>query len=155
MRVAKIIFVSLFFSFLIIQGCSDSSVNTNSGQSGTLIYERNGLIDSLVGICSAYLVRTSILDSIDTRNYNSLRVEFTAYTDGNLSNITLYYLDSGIIGNLFSLDGTNQINNTITYSTSSPKTKNNLYLRLRLFASVCTGQYYHIKLRNLKVYGIN
>jgi hypothetical protein len=155
MKFIKIFSIILFASFILLIGCSDSPINNNNTQSETLLYQRIGLIDSLVGTCSAYLVRTSILDSIDARNYNSLRAEFQAYTDGDLSNITFFYLDSGITYNLFTLDGTNQINNTITYFIPSPKIKDNLYLRLRLFASACTGQYYHLKLRDFKIYGIN
>jgi hypothetical protein len=153
MKYLKILFVT-FTLVIILQGCSESPVN-NSVQTETLLYQRNGLIDSIVGTCSAYLVRTTIIDSIDIRNYNSLRIEFKAYTDGDLSNITFYYLDSGITNDLFTLNGTGQINSTISYPVQSPKIKDNLYLRLRLFASVCTGQYYHLKLRDFKIYGIN
>jgi hypothetical protein len=151
--IIKYIFV---FLLIIIAGCSDSTViNNNSPQTETLIYQKPGLVDSLVGTCSAYMVRTLTLDSIDTRNFNSVRVEMTAFTDGDLSNINIYYLNSGNINNIVALEGTGQINSSINYNIPSPKIRDNFYIRLRLFSSVCTGQLYHLKIRDLKIFGVN
>ena len=148
-------FIVLMLSFIIISGCSDNPVKTDAIKTETLIYEKPGLVDSLVGTCSAYLVRTLILDSIDTRNYNELKVELNAYTDGDLSNISIYYLNADTNYNVFVINGLSQINNTSSNTFSSPKIKDIFFLRLRLFASVCTGQYYYLKIRNLKIYGVN
>jgi hypothetical protein len=140
---------------IFVQGCSDTPMSTNSAQTETLLYSRAGLVDSLNGTCSAYMIRTSILDSIDMRNYNYLKVEMNALTDGDLSNISLYYIKSDSTNNLFSLDGTSQINSAMNFTFPSPKLKEIYYLRLKLFASVCTGQYYSLRLRDLKIYGVN
>lgn len=142
-------------ALFILAGCSDSPTEINNIQDGTLIYEKLNLVDSLVGTCSAYLIRTSILDSLDTRVYNKLRIEFNAYTDGDLSNVGAYYTNTNTNFYLFELNGINQINNTNSITITSPKIKDIFYLRLRLFSSVCTGQYYHLKIRNLKIYGVN
>jgi hypothetical protein len=148
-------FILILVSYTIVfTGCSDSSVNTSSPQTETLIYEKNGLVDSIAGTCSAYIVRTIILDSIDTRDYKSLRFEMNSFTDGDLSNITLYYLKDTAV-NIFSFDGSNNINNTLSHTTISPGTKSTLYLRLRLYSSVCTGQYFHLKMHNFRIYGVN
>lgn len=145
----------LIFSFVIIQGCSDNPVNTDAVKTETLIYEKPGLVDSIVGTCSAYIVRTLILDSIDTRNFDKLKIELNSYTDGDLSNISIYYLNADTNNNVFVINGSSQINNTSSNITSSPKIKDIFFMRLRLFASVCTGQNYHLKIRDLKIYGVN
>jgi hypothetical protein len=148
-------FIVLMLSLVIISGCSDNPVKTNTVKTETLLYEKPGLVDSLVGTCSAYLVRTLILDSLDTRNYNELKVKLNAYTDGDLSNVSVYYLNADTNNIVFVINGLNQINNTDSYTFSSPKIKDIFFLRLRLFASVCTGQNYHLKIRDLKIYGVN
>jgi hypothetical protein len=78
-----------------------------------------------------------------------------AFTDGDLSNVNIYYLNSSNINNIVALEGTGQINTTMNLSIPSPKIRDNFYLRLRLFASVCTGQLFHLKIRDLKIYGVN
>jgi hypothetical protein len=155
MKLTKKYLVILVLSFIIISGCSDNPVKTNETKAETLLLEKPGLIDSLVGTCSAYLIRTIILDSIDTRNFKELKVELNAYTDGDLSNISVYYLNADTNYNLVVLNGTNQINNTGSYIFSSPLIKDIFFLRLRLYASVCTGQNYHLKIRDMKIYGVN
>jgi len=139
---------------LFYAGCSETPVTSNSQESGTLLYEKAGLVDSIAGTCSAYIVRTIILDSIDTRSFKSVRVDMDSHTDGDLSNITLYYLKDTAV-NLFSIDGLSRINNTATITVPSPTIRSKLYLRMRLYASVCTGQYYHLKMHDFRIYGIN
>ena len=155
MKYVKKYLVLLILSFVIISSCSDNPVKTDAVKTETLIYEKPGLVDSIVGTCSAYIVRTLILDSIDTRNFSELKVELNAYTDGDLSNISIYYLNADTNYNLFVLSGTSQINNTNSNVIPSPKIKDIFFLRLRLFASVCTGQNYHLKMRDLKIFGVN
>lgn len=155
MKQIKIIFLLSFSFFILLIGCSDSPTDANNIQSGTLIFEKPNLVDSLVGTCSAYLIRTSIFDSIDTKNFNKLKIEFNAYTDGDLSNISLYYLNADTNYNLLMLNGINEINNIKNISVPSPKIKDYFFLRLRLFSSICTGQYFHLKIRDLKIYGVN
>lgn len=151
----KLAFILLLISVTaIFTGCSDKTVNTDSAQSETLLFEKTGLVDSIAGTCSAYIVRTIIMDSIDTRNYKSLRFEMSSYTDGDLSNITLYYLKDTAVS-IFSFNGSSSINGTSSHTTLSPNVKSALYLRFRLFASVCTGQYYHLKMHNFRIYGVN
>lgn len=154
MKLMKKYLLLLILFFIIVYGCSDNPIKTNDAKTVTQLYEKTGLVDSIAGTCSAYIVRTLILDSIDTRNYNELKIEFNAYTDGDLSNISIYYLNADTNYNVFVINGLNQINNTNGYTFSSPKIKDIFFLRLRLFASVCTGQYYHLKIRNLKIYGV-
>jgi hypothetical protein len=152
----KNFFINILFILLpvlFITGCRETPVNNTIQQDETLLFEKAGLVDSIAGTCSAYIVRTIILDSIDTRNYNSIRIDMTSFTDGDLSNITLYYLKDTAV-NLFSIDGLNRINNTSSITLPSPLIKSSLYLRMRLYASVCTGQYYHLKMHNFRIYGI-
>lgn len=146
--------VITFILSLVVAGCSKSPVETGSQKTETLVYEKPGLVDSITGTCSAYIVHTLILDSLDLSGYDEIKIEMNSYTDGDLSNVTLYYLRDTAV-NIFSLNGSGNINNTASYSATSPKTRIPLYLRLRLFSSVCTGQYFHLKMHNLRIYGVN
>ena len=154
MKSIEIFIAFIFFFGLIISGCSKSPVESGSPKSETLIYEKSGLVDSLTGTCSAYIVHTMILDSIDLSNFSEIKIEMNSFTDGDLSNINLYYLQDTAV-NIFSLNGSGSINSTTSFTALSPKTHSTLYLRLRLFSSVCTGQYFHLKMHNLRIYGIN
>lgn len=147
-------FSVVILSVIFLSGCKESSTEANNIQSETLLFEKSGLVDSLVGTCSAYLIRTSILDSSDTRDYSGLKISFNAYTDGDLSNISVFYTNQNTNINLFEISGINQINSTTSIKIASPKIKESIYLRLKLFSSVCTGQYYHIKIRDVKIYGL-
>jgi hypothetical protein len=150
------LYISIAMFFVIIfSGCKESPTEANNIQSETLVFEKPNLVDSLVGTCSAYLIRTMIFDSIDIRNYSKIKINFTAYTDGDLSGVSAFYTYQNNNINLFELSGTSQINNTNSITITSPKIKDNIYLRLKLFSSVCTGQYYHLKIRDLKFFGIN
>lgn len=141
----------------VVIGCSDSDTITggenNSGLTGgTLLYEKPGLLDSLNGTCSSYLVRNFFLDTLDMNAYSRLRIEFTGMTDGDRSNVILYYLDNGAV-NLVELEGL-VINGNKMIVIDAPDKMSDVHFRMLLFASICTGQYYNLTVRDVKIYGI-
>ena len=117
----------------------------------TLLYEKNGLIDSLVGTCSSFLIRNFFLDTLSLESYGNIRIEFDAFTDGDLSTISMYYVQDTAV-HVFEVNGL-EINNTGFVNVSSPNITKDFYLRLKLFSSICTGQLYALSVRDLKIFG--
>jgi len=149
----KKVYLLILFSLLIgLAGCNNNPVIKPDSQN-ILLYEKQGLLDSLVGTCSAYLIRTIPLDTIDLSSYNNINFTFNAFTDGDLSGVSIYHVKSDTAVNLFNLNGIAEINNTNSITVPSPKIRDKFYVRLKLFASQCTGQNYHLKLRDLNSYG--
>lgn len=143
---------------IYLSGCStDTITGNNNGQmpgQGDLLYEKPGLLDSLNGTCSAYLVRNFFLDTLDMSSYSNLRIELKGQTDGDRSNLIMYYLDNGAV-NMVELEGLNEINGNVSLTIPAPEKMTDVHFRMLLFASVCTGHYYSLTVRDLKIYGIN
>lgn len=152
----KYSFVFILLLFFILSSCSEDRSNPLiQSQTQTLVYQKPGLVDSIVGTCSTYLIRTFILDTLDFRMFNSMRFERNSFTNGNLSEVNIYYVNNDTAVSVLLLQGLHQINSTNISDVPSPKIKTKFYLRMKLFASVCTGDFYHLKLRDIKVFGVN
>jgi hypothetical protein len=137
---------------LTLQSCSENpqgSVSVNQD----LIYQKPGLIDSIVGTCSTFLIRNFTLDTINFSSYNKAYLEKDAFTDGDLSEIIVYYLNSDTAVSVLNLQGRDMINSTGRIEFQPTKDKRNYFLRMKLYSSVCTGQLFHLKLRDVKIYG--
>ena len=143
----------IIVSSVILLSCSDNSVNNQYGET-ELLYQKPGLIDSVVGTCSTFLIRNFELDTIDFSNYRKARLERESFTDGDLSEIIIYYRQGDSLIQVFNLSGKKQINGMELVEMNIPQTRQIYYLRLKLFSSICTGELFHLKLRNLKIYGI-
>jgi len=137
----------------IFASCSDNAVNTQTGDV-ELLYQKQGLIDSVVGTCSTFLIRNFELDTIDFSNFRKARLEKESFTDGDLSEIIIYYRQGDSLIQVFNLSGKKQINSMESIEMNIPQNKQVYYLRLKLFSSTCTGELFHLKLRNLKIYGV-
>jgi hypothetical protein len=88
---------------------------------------------------------------LDFESYGNIRVEFDAFTDGDLSTISMHYIQDSAI-NVFEVNGL-EINSTRFVNVSSPNITKDFYLRLKLFSSICTGQLYVLSMRDLKIFG--
>ena len=150
-KLNRILSTVIFVAVIFLSSCSEDIVNSNQESTGTLLYERNGLIDSLVGTCSTFLVRNFFLDTLDFESYGNIRIEFNAFTDGDLSTISMYYVQDTAV-HVFEVNGL-EINNTGFVNVSSPNITKDFYLRLKLFSSICTGQMYALSVRDLKIFG--
>lgn len=146
------ILIFILTGIVILNSCSENPLKIESRKQ-SLLYQKQGLVDSLVGTCSSYLIRNFTLDSIDFSRYSNGVFEKDSYTDGDLSEIIVYYINADTSVNIIHLEGQSQINSTTQIKFHPPSTKNKYYLRLKLFSSVCTGQMYHLKLRNIRIYG--
>lgn len=137
---------------LTVVSCSDNLQNSTK-ISEDIIYHKPGLVDSIVGTCSSFLIRNFTLDTLDMSGYTKCFFEKDAFTDGDLSEIIIYYINSDTAVTLVNLRGTQQINSAAPFEFTPPERKTTVFLRMKLFASVCTGQLYHLKLRNIKISG--
>jgi hypothetical protein len=134
----------------LIGGCKDNPVETS--QSYGLKYERNGLIDSLTGDCSVVVTHSFILDSLDFRGVSKVKMNYLAHTDADISFLRLFYLNADTAVNVVSLEGAAQISNANSIEFDAPQMKELFFVRLGLRSSVCTGDIFHLKLRDLKIY---
>ncbi len=152
-KLVNLFLVIFFFSSIVFFSCSENVIeNSNNQNTGTLLYERNGLVDSITGTCSTFLIRNIFLDTLNLELYSEIRIEFAAFTDGDLSTLSIYYIQDSTI-KLFELNGL-EIANTRLVVIPSPNILKDYYLRLKLYSSICTGKLFVLSVRDLKIYGI-
>lgn len=144
------IIVMLFIAALT--GCSDNTL-TNSNE--TLIFSHEGVIESLGGDCSTIQVRTRSFGNIDFTNISKLKFNLDGMSDADLSSISIFYLENGNTVNLVNLTDRDQINNTKTIQANSPRINAELFSRVTLRSSACTGQIFFLTFSNLKIYSVN
>lgn len=132
---------------ICLSGCKD---NVTSPDSYNTIYQKDGLLDSISGNCAVIQTRWFLLDTFDLTNASKVKVEFNAFTDADISFIDIYYVnDVGV--NILEVVGSNDISNKKSFEIDAPKLKKDFYMRIGLSSSVCTGELFHIKLRDLKI----
>lgn len=140
----------VLFALSFIGGCKDNPVE--APLSYGLKYERNGLIDSITGDCSVVVTRSYVLDSLDLRGVSKIKMNYLAHTDADISFLRLFYLNADTAVNVVSLEGAAQISNANSIEFDAPQMKDLFFVRLGLRSSVCTGDIFHLKLRDLKIY---
>jgi hypothetical protein len=148
---SKILILILLSAFAL--SCSDNNPQ-ESTQAPEQLYIHNGILDSIVGTCSTYLIRTFPLDTLDFTGFDRVRFERESFTDGDLSGISLYYLNSGTAVNVINLEGIEAVNNTSPLEIQSPGNRTEYFIRMKLNSSICTGELYHLILRNPAIYGV-
>ncbi|MBS1518916.1 MAG: hypothetical protein JSS91_12585 [Bacteroidetes bacterium] len=144
------IFFIIAFCVFSIQSCSDNAVqNTESRE---LLYNIDGIIEELGGDCSAVQVRTRSLGQFSFNDYSKIRFEFTGSSDADLSSISIFYIENGETVNLVNLQNRDEINSTDFAEVNSPGSAREIFTRVTLKSSICTGQIYFLQFRDLKVY---
>ncbi len=142
----------LFFMAAAIVSCGEQVSST--AESPELIIGIDGLIESLGGDCSAVQVRTRSLGSADLNQYRKVRIDLEGMSDADLSSIQIYYLVNNEAVYIVDLMNREQINNTRTAEITAPSASVELFSRVTLKSSVCTGQIFYLTFRDLKVFGI-
>ena len=133
-------------------GCKENAVETSNE---TLIYQYDGLLENIGGDCSAVQVRTRTLGTFDLTNTDRIRFNFNGMSDADLSSIRIFYInDRDEQVNLVDLPDRDQINNTMNVTVDSPGINTEVYSRVTLRSSVCTGQIFNLTFRDLKIYSI-
>ncbi|MBN1634687.1 MAG: hypothetical protein JW917_11030 [Ignavibacteria bacterium] len=143
----------IIFSGTLLIGCGNNPAESPNQQEYNFIFQKQGLLDSIVGTCSSFLVRTIPLDTLDFTAYSKLRITMESFTDGDLSSVQIYRLVSDTIANIYYAEGLLGVNTQGPVMINSPKDRKMYFVRMKLFSSVCTGQYFHLKVRNLNIYG--
>ncbi len=145
----KLLFLLIGISMF---GCKENAVVTSNE---TLIYQYDGLLENIGGDCSAVQVRTRTLGTFDLTNTDRIKFNFNGMSDADLSSIRIFYInDSDEQINLVDLPDRDQINNTMNVTVDSPGINTDLYSRVTLRSSVCTGQIFNLTFRDLKIYSI-
>lgn len=137
----------------VIFGCSDNSIN-NAAQTETLIFQLDGIIENLGGDCSAVQVRTRSLGEFDFTNINKIKFNFNGMSDADLSSIRIYYMENDEQINLVDLPNRDVINSTQNVILDTPVQQCELFVRVTLQSSVCTGQIFYLTFSDLKIYSI-
>lgn len=154
-RFNKIFLNILFFlPGAVLISCGDSAVQNQRNE--TLVLQLDGEIESLGGDCSAVQVRTRNLGSLDFRNAQTVRFNLTGMTDADISSVGIFYVNNNS-ENVFLVDlpDRNAVNSTSSIEVNSPRTNTDLFLRVTLRSSVCTGQLFYLSVRDLRVYTVN
>lgn len=137
---------------LIYSGCSDNSVQTTTE---TLLYEYPGVMENVGGDCSAVQIRTRSLGTLDLSGSDKIRFSFEGMSDADLSSISFYYLENDEQIFLVNLPDRDQINSTRSIEVNTPGINTEIYSRVTLKSSVCTGQIFFLTLSNLKIFKVN
>ncbi|MBK8554004.1 MAG: hypothetical protein IPL53_24345 [Ignavibacteria bacterium] len=146
-------FIVLFFCAIAFS-CKDEVVSPDT-DTETLLYQYDGYIEDIGGDCSAVQVRTRSYGTFDLTNTDRIKFNFDGNSDADLSSISFYYFNSNdeqvFIVNLTDMS---QIFNTKTVEVDSPRMNTEIFSRVTLKSSVCTGHIYYLYLRDLKIYSI-
>ncbi len=144
------LFAGVFYS------CSENPAGSRGevNYTETLLFEQTGVVDSIVGTCSTFLIRTVIIDTLDLRGYSKLKVEMERFTDGDRSEISMHFVRADTAVKVMNAEGLDGINGTEPLRVDSPGNKDRYFFRMKLYSSVCTGQLFHLKVKNLRIYGL-
>lgn len=137
-------------SISVFQSCSDSSVQ-NMEQS-ELIFNHEGIIEEVGGDCSAVQVRTRSFGEFELSEFSRLRFEFNGSSDADLSSISLFYYENNEIVYIVNLTNRDEINSTRNIEINSPGSTREIFSRVTLKSSVCTGQVFYLSFKNLKIF---
>jgi len=144
LRIIIAIILTCFFTY----GCSDNVTSPEVPYSNLL--ELNGLIDSLGGDCSGVIVRTRQLGIINFNEFSDLKFELNNSSDADMASVQVYYIEADQTNYLLNIEGF-KIPETKVVNISSPGLVRELYLRITLKSSVCTGHIYHLSVRDFKL----
>lgn len=136
--------------FLLAAGCSENPVENTE----TLIFQLDGIIENIGGDCSGVQVRTRSLGEFDFTNIKKVKFNFTGMSDADLSSISIYYIVNDETVNLVDLPDRERINSTNSVEINSPDFRGELFSRVTLRSSVCTGQIFYLTFSDLKIYTI-
>ena len=148
----KIYLIFVVALFVMYNGCSDNSVQAPTE---TLIYEYQGVIENVAGDCSAVQVRSRSLGILDLANADRIRINLEGMSDADLSSINIYYIQNDEQVDLVNLPDRDRINSTRSVEVNAPGIETEVFSRVTLKSSVCTGQIFFLTFSNLKIFKVN
>jgi hypothetical protein len=147
--------ISAVLSLLISISMFSCGENDIAGTSQPeLLLSAEGIVEHLGGDCSAVQVRTRSLGTTDLNPYSKIKLEIDGMSDADLSSVQVFYWADGEQRYMLDLQNREEINSTNSIELTSPDFSGEIYTRVTLKSSVCTGQIYFLTLRDVKLYGI-
>ncbi len=144
----------LSISFFLLS-CSDGDIIQPEQE--TLIFEKAGLVDSIVVYgCYSYTLIYVVPDTLHLENYSKLKVEFDGNVNSDGTNITLYINSaSEEYFELYKVDNAAAINKLHNFESQIPFNTSIFKIRLYINPPVCgQGEFKYNRVRDLKIYGI-
>jgi hypothetical protein len=123
---------------------------------GTVIYDKVGLVDSAVVNGCYPNTRRFFVDTLDLSGYTKIKVDFDGYANSNGSYIKVYYnsQDSANVEEYSAEDEIN-INNHHEFEFNKPAERIWMEMRIYINPPVCgQGEFKFTSARDLKIYGI-
>ncbi len=144
--------IIFLFLCLIVFACKEDPVTNQRNE--TLLLQLDGIIENIGGDCSAVQVRTRNLGTLDLTSSDKVKFNFSGMSDADLSSIAIYYIQNDETVYLVNLTNRDEINSTNTIEIDSPNINAEIFTRVTLKSSVCTGQIFYLTFRDLKIYSI-
>lgn len=140
---------------LFILSCGNSTVAPVE-DTGTVIYNKPGLVDSAVVNGCYPNTRRFFVDTLDLSSYSTVKVEFDGHANSDGSYIKVYYnsMDSSNVEKYSAEDEMN-INNHHEFEFSRPADRIWMEVRIYINPPVCgEGEFKYTSARDLRIYGI-
>jgi len=140
---------------LILVSCGNNSVIPVE-DTGTVIYDRTGLVDSAVVNGCYPNTRRFFVDTLDLSGYSAVKVEFDGFANSDGSYIKVFYntSDSSNVER-YSVEDALNINNHHELEFTKPA--NRIWMEMRIYINppVCgEGEFKFTSARDLRIYGI-
>jgi hypothetical protein len=151
----NILFLVLASSALILVSCGNNSIIPVE-DTGTIIYEKTGLVDSAVVNGCYPNTRRFFVDTLDLSGYSKVKVEFDGHANSDGSYIKVYYnsQDSSNVEKYSAEDEVN-INNHHEFEFQKPAERIWIEIRIYINPPVCgQGEFKFTSARDLRIYGI-
>lgn len=142
-------------TLLVFDSCKDNAVTIQ--ENPQVIYQKQGLVDSVVVHECVALTSRFFSDTLDLSGYSKINITFNGLTnsDGSFIKI-LYHTDTSSNTELYSVMDIGQVSNNHSFTFTKPA--NIVWFELRTYINppVCgKGEYKFTRARDLKIYGIN
>ena len=146
--------LSAAFAFVLIS-CGNNSVIPVK-DTGTIIFDRIGLVDSAVVNGCYPNTRRFFVDTLDLSGYSTVKVEFDGFANSDGSYIKVFYNtpDSSNVEK-YSVEDALNINNHHEFEFSRPAERIWMEVRIYINPPVCgQGEFKFTSARDLRIYGI-
>jgi hypothetical protein len=151
----NILYLIPVFFILVLVSCGNNSV-VPIENTGTVIYDKVGLIDSAVVNGCYPNTRRFFSDTLDLSGYSKVKVEFDGHANSDGSYIKVFYnsYDSSNVEKYSAEDKVN-INNHHEFEFSKPADRIWMEMRIYINPPVCgQGEFKFTSARDLRIYGI-
>ena len=121
---------------LLFQSCGETPTGNNASE--TILFDKQGLVDSAWVNCCCTNVQRTITDTLDISAFSKIRISFDGFTNSDGSVVVIYY-NTATASNiqLASFSNPDSVNGLHVNEFALPKEKVTLELRTIIFPPVC------------------